>query len=333
VEPSSTTTAERVYALFAASQRVGIHRYDQGGGADITQHLTPVIATLLDRTCAVLHDTFERCDPRPGATTLAPAKPPSSRAGELAFVAQAELRQQQQRLARHRADREVAELVRDCGGALRAIQKALYAVEPMLCALERIPRFLPDPLNVSLQVRRYYREFWRFAMVRGEQPSANVRSALRGAGTSIAVLIGSEIYSLLRDDDRLAIAELQTHILDCLRRDAGNVAASEPTPLELEVWREFLRFADRLRQVNSREELVEHDRALLDHALIELDQRGDEGLVEVHVMLNNLLGLDDGLDEVIFSNPSAKSLARELRRAANQLGARGSRGSAAPVAV
>lgn len=321
----AATIGETIFTLFADSQRVGIRRYEDGGSAEIANRLTPLVMELLDRGCAVLTTVAEHYEPSAETSidqelgddlfTPVPSvmKSPVAIAGDIAFMAKAELRSHYQRLKLHRPDHDVQEMISECGSALRAIQKSLYAIEPRLCELEKIPRFLPSHLATSLQVRRHYRKLWHFAVVVGDVTTETVRAALRGAGTRISILAGSEVYSLLREDDRFYIRELQLRILDWLRDGIDAGAA-------VRIWQDFALFVEILRQVNLREELVTHDHDAIFQAADELMARGEEAVPEVVKMLRPVLGIDDALDEVILGNPSAKTLLRELRRAAVQFG-------------
>lgn len=324
---AATIIGETIFTLFADSQRVGIRRYEDGGSSEIAQRLTPTVLDLLARGCEVLATVSKRYEspadvaepereldddlfaPRPS-----PARSPIALVGDIAFMASAELRQHQGRLQLHRPDGDVQEMISDCGSALRAIQKSLYAIEPRICELEKIPRFLPSHLETSLQVRRHYRKLWHFAAVTGDATPETVRAALRGAGTRISILAGSEVYSFLREDDRFYIRELQLRILEWLRGENGDNGAG------IRIWQDFALFVEILRQVNLREELVSHDHDVIVAAAEDLIAHGEEAVPEALKMLHSVLGIDDGLDEVILGNPSAKTLLRELRRAAAQFG-------------
>lgn len=328
MDPFATTIGETIFTLFADSQRVGIRRYEDGGSAEIAQRLTPTVIDLLERGQVILSQIAARYEPAEAAPSPEPSdedlfspvpavtRSPTALAADIAFMAQAELRHHQQRLALHRPQGDVQEMISECGSALRAILKSLYAIEPRLCELEKIPRFLPSHLATSLQVRRHYRKLWHFATITGDVTGETVRAALRGAGTRISILAGSEVYSLLREDDRFYIRELQLRILDWLRVGTDHNAA-------VRIWQDFALFVEILRQVNLREELVVHDRDVIYAAADELIGRGDEALPEVTRKLRSVLGIDDALDEIILGNPSAKSLLRELRRAAEQFGGLG----------
>lgn len=342
METFAATIGPTVYALFVDSQRVGIRRYEDGGSVEVAQHLTPEVLGLLQRGCALLDSLvrrYETPEPEPGdalaiefsetqdllSLGAVTARAPSAVLADVAFMAHSELRQHLQQLQRHRGDSDVQEMISDCGSALRAIQKSLYAIEHLLCELEEIAHFLPSHLATSLKVRRHYRKLWTFANLMGDVTASTVRAALRGAGTRISILAGSDVYSLLREDDRFYIRELQVRILEWLRSGTDNGAA-------IRIWQDFALFVEILRQVNLREELVRHDRRVIMHALDLLVARGDDALAEVIMLLRPAMGVDDVLDEALQSQPSTRSLMRELQRVTGQLGA-ADRGVAHSVAL
>ncbi|MBK7535569.1 MAG: hypothetical protein IPI49_09425 [Myxococcales bacterium] len=327
----AATIGDTVYALFADSQRVGIRRYEDGGAQEVAERLTPEVAALLERGGALLGSIVQRYESSVASDSqdevvleepqgsdelfgqvAAVERPPTVVAADVAFMAQAELRQHQQRLQTHSVAGDVQEMISDCGSALRAILKSLYAMEPLLCAIEQLSPFLPSHLGTSLEVRRHYRKLWAFANAVGDVTADTVRAALRGAGTRISILAGSEVYSLLREDDRFYIRELQLRILEWLRSGTDHAAA-------VRIWQDFALFVEILRQINLREELIGHDRVVLRRAMEALAARGAEALEEVTAALRPALGVDDKLDEVLLSGAGATALLRELRRVVGQL--------------
>lgn len=331
MESFAATIGSSIYAVFVDSQRVGIRRYEDGGSAEVALRLTPEVQALLERCCELLRSLMDRYESKGGQGdeqaaelelseednlfALVPSAPRSPEAvlADVAFMANAELVQHQQRLAAHHGGRDVQEMISDCGSALRGIKKSLYAVEPLLCEVERIPPLLPSHLETSLKVRRHYRKLWMFASEAGEITPEGVRAALRGAGTRISILAGSEVYSLLREDDRFYIRELQVRVLEWLRSGTDQQSA-------IRIWQDFALFVEILRQVNLREELVRHDREMVARAIELLSERGEQALEAATQLLKPVLGVDDGLDRALATGANAKSLLREVRRVAAHLG-------------
>lgn len=169
-------------------------------------------------------------------------------------------------------------------------------------------------------MRRQYRKLWSCAAEAGAVDAANVRASLRRAGTRIAMLTGSEIYNQLREDDRFRIRELQERILDWLRD--GDEHDARGGVLAVQLWQDFALFVEMLRQVNLREELIEHDRKVMRAAAEELRRGGESEVNAVCDMLNSpigVVGLDDSLDDLLRRGPSAAALLRELSRVRGSL--------------
>lgn len=338
---------DTIVSLFSETERVALRRYEESTTEDLVARLTPTVKNFLERTCGLLSGVMTRYDnsgddeggfgelfdeaelnttaeivplrSNTGASLQAP-KSPAAAIGDLAFVALAELRQHQHRLQAHRPTFEKKELISDCGSALRAIRKSLYALEPLLCEVEQTPRMLPPRLGSSLEVRRQYRKLWSCAAEAGAVDAANVRASLRRAGTRIAMLTGSEIYNQLREDDRFRIRELQERILDWLRD--GDEHDARGGVLAVQLWQDFALFVEMLRQVNLREELIEHDRKVMRAAAEELRRGGESEVNAVCDMLNSpigVVGLDDSLDDLLRRGPSAAALLRELSRVRGSL--------------
>ncbi len=320
---------EKIVELFTEAERVVIRRFEDGGSTELIMGLTPSVLPLLVRACEILgglRSHFEseddeldaelaraEGDPEQEIVPLnTSVRTPGAAIGDLCFMAVAELRQHHHRLRGHRATQDAQEIISDCGSALRAIKKSLHALEPLLCEVEARPRLLPPRLGTSLLVRRQYHKLWSFAAATGHVDPSTARTALRGAGTRIAMLTGTEVYNLLREDDRFRIRELQARILEWLRDGDDEMIATR-------LWQDFALFVEMLRQVNLREELVEHDREVLREAVAALTGRGEAAVPQVCQALGAVTGLDDSLDALVSRAPRASVLLRELARVRAQL--------------
>lgn len=300
--------------LFSDTDRVAVRRYEEQGSAELLLRLTPQVQSLLDRASETMayilehYETqsndafdFEATENKVIAGEWL-AQSPQIAIADRAFIAVTELRQHRQRLAAQRASMAPQEIISCCGSALRAIKKCLYAVEPFLCKLEHHDPLLPPRLATSLAVRRHYQKLWTFALSCGEIDERSIRRALRGAGTRIAILVGNDVYNLLREDDRFRLRDLQTRILGWLSSEEDPLAA-------LRIWQDFALFVEMLRQINLREELIEHDRAVLQE---ELTRRGGASLQAEppadRDALRSLIGLDDELDRLLTGEHSDPAL-------------------------
>jgi hypothetical protein len=325
-----------IVKLFAETEQVAIRRFEEAGSGELVVHLTPAVLQLLDRAGTVLGILLARYEsegddpfgemfseqeivPLRLVPNHPPPRSPGAAIGDLAFVAIAELRQHQHRLQGHRATQDAQDIISDCGSALRAIRKSLYALEPLLCEVEQTPQLLPPRLGTSLQVRRQYHKLWSFAATIAPVDASTVRAALRGAGTRIAILVGSQVHQLLREDDRFRLRELQCRILEWLRDGDETEPTGESAVAAVRLWQDFALFVEMLRQVNLREELIEHDREVLRDAVAALRSGGEAVVNAVVAALAAIHGVDDALDELLKRGPSAPVLLRELTRVRAQL--------------
>lgn len=323
-EVGRSAVSQTLLALFSDTEQIGIRRFEEAGSVELVANLTPSVLRLLERACDVLGILLSRYESQDDdaqseifseqevVPLRATPRPPSAAIGDLAFVAIAELRQHQHRLQAHHGTQEAKDIISDCGSALRAIRKSLYAIEPLLCEVEQTPRTLPPRLHTSLLVRRQYHKLWSFAAAAGDVEPATARAALRGADTRIAMLTGNSVYHQLREDDRFRIRELQSRILEWLRDGDDELVATR-------LWQDFALFVEMLRQVNLREELIEHDRKLLRTSAAALQTLGEHVVSEVCDSLSALRGLDDGLDAMLARGPDAAELLREIGRVRAQL--------------
>ncbi len=308
--------------LFRDTNHVAVRRFEGEGSIELISKLASSVMTLLERAGDAMARVLEHYESE-GSDTFSfewtenefvPSQSPSLLASpriaiaDHAFIAVGELRQHRQRLMAMKPSMPEQEIISGCGSALRAIKKCLYAIEPLLCELENVEPMLPPRLATSLAVRRQYQKLWSFAATVGVIEDSTVRGALRGAGTRIAILAGTDVYDLLREDDRFRLRDLQTRVLDWLGTGTDPLVA-------LRIWQDFALFVEMLRQINLREELAEHDRRVLGEAVATL--RSERALVELPSVIRNLravIGVDDALDRVIQSEPSAKILLDEVGR-------------------
>lgn len=305
---SQLSMASRIRELYAAGQRVTLRRYAHAGGEEVATQLSPVVSQLLAGGRALVEETVVRLGS--AAIRVAPELTPEGIA-----AAAARLREHERRLQRHSSAEDPQRMLADCGAALHVLQYSLQEAEPPLCKLENVAPRLLSPLDVSLAVRKYYRLLWELHAKHPELSERTARAVMRSLGTRLAMLAGSDVFSLLREDDQLPLRELQARVLDWL----GGQHELDPAR---EAWQRFGQLVEQLRLVSQRQELLAHDRQVLSAAAADLAAHGEEVLAQVLVKLRPVLGCDDALDEVISSHPSARSLAHELQRALGTLRSR-----------
>ncbi len=267
--------------LFHGARDFDIRQFEALSAEQLIAALGTPTRTLLDRTVSVLQRLVEYSD----SISEAQAGPnfelsvddvlrtstPSSLVGDLAFISLTELRQHQARLSSHRDTGDAWEMMCDCASTLRRIQKSAAALERALSELDGRPPELPynSELKVSLEVRRQYRKLWRFVEQAGEVGREDVLQRLRQVGTLLAMLVGRDVYPHLREGDRFALRGLQQRIITWLSQQ------SEETVAGRRIWQDFAAFAEMLRQVNLRPELMEHDAAALERARTMLQKGND----------------------------------------------------------
>jgi hypothetical protein len=213
---------------------------------------------------------------------------------DIAFLVHLELRQRDERLARLTVNAGALSVLAECDSALRCIQKGFGAIDLAIARAEGCAAVLDftSQLNESLRVRKAYGRFRNrvLALEHSEQP---LYQRMRAMGTHIAMLVGWSEYPLLRVRDRLQLRELQQRILAWLLPEHR-----EDELAGARVWQDVIAFIEMLAQVNRRQELMEHDAALLWALLAPLRSGGpmDETARE---RAQTLRGLDDELDRLL----------------------------------
>lgn len=301
---SQLSMASRIRELYAAGQRVTLRRYARADGEQIATQLSPVVSQLLAGGRALVEEIVARL-----ASTAIRVTPEDISATAV------RLREHERRLLGHSSAGDPQRMIADCGAALAVLQTSLREAEPPVCQLENVAPGLPSPLEVSLAVRKHYRSLWDLHAKHGAPSERNARTLLRSLGTRLAILAGSDVVPLLREDDQALLRELQAQVLGWLGAEPRVDAARE-------IWQRLGQLVAQLRLVGQRQELREHDRQVMSAAMAELAARGEEALPQVLETLRRVLGCDDALDEVISSHPSARSLFHELQRSLGALPAR-----------
>lgn len=236
---------------------------------------------------------------------------------EIAFIADLELRQREERLERVKPSQGTTALLGECDSSLRRIRKALTAVDAAIATVESVPPLLgfTSELHTSLAVRRAYAKFRSRVLAGGEPTPDSLRARLRGVGTQIAMLVGWDVYPELRVQDRLLLRDLQQRVLDWLR------GGSDATPASgLRLWQDLAGCVEMFALVNRRQELVEHDSTIVRT----LSQRLEASDLPERVWqdLGPLEGLDPELDQLLAQAPMGTAELRSVvRRLAVQLGA------------
>jgi hypothetical protein len=240
---------------------------------------------------------------------------------DVAFLVQLELRQRSERLARLGLGAGLLSILGEADSALRRIKKGLGAIDVAIARAERLPPRLDfsSELQTSLVVRATYAKFRRRLLSEGTPAPEQLYARMRAAGTQIAVLVGWDAYPLLRVRDRLQLRDLQQRILTWLlpEQRTDHLAGAR-------LWQDIVAFVEMLALVNRRQELIEHDSALLAELSTLMRDAPAETAIPAPLLerLTALSGLDDDLDAALASvDPRASNVCSILERLCARCGA------------
>lgn len=220
---------------------------------------------------------------------------------DVAFFARNELSQCHDRLMETATQKRHGEmaLASHCEASIRRLRKALVSVESTMFEFEnqQAPRRRWYDVEVSLQIRKLY---WNLRNeTRGLDPNKPLEDRLRAVLYRIVAFRELSVYPLLRIDDRVNLRHLLSRILEWLNGDARSPAEGS------RIWSDLEAFAGILVQVSHRQELRDHDLALItrtQQALFPYDGRKAVEIPSVLMAeLEGLLGLDDTLDHLILA--------------------------------
>lgn len=330
-----------IIALAERVQAVDIRAYESMPPERLAAELQPIVAQLLSIATGLVAEIlaayegvaeepapkgepiealaspylpFEQAiDAAIGAQTGASAQA----VGDIAFLAQLELRQRAERLERVTACKSTIAIVGECDSALRRIRKVLTSIDVALARAGLADKTLDfeSEVEVSLRVRRACAKLRKRVLAGGDPTASTLYARLRGAGTAIAMLVGWEVYPSVRVRDRLQLRDLQRRILDWLREGRDEVAG-------MRLWQDLVGFIRMLSQVNRRQELVDHDSRIVRAARGQLAAGAEIVPSELLVSLATLEGLDDEIDALLTSEArsSAEAWRSALSRVSRQLG-------------
>ncbi|HBL26931.1 MAG TPA: hypothetical protein DD490_08865 [Acidobacteria bacterium] len=274
--------------------------------------LIPHLTELSTRARTILDEVLTAYDGREGE---------AEGVAGLTFCALHELRKREERFARSGDRRAPLALLADCGSLLRNLKRALTAVHTAICRMARmeVTLSLERERHLALEVRAAYAKFRREiedinALRRPGEQSAG--AALHSAATCIAKLTGRDIFSKLRLQDRIELRALQERIL------AWHAAGGHDSVGARRLWQDLYGFTHLLQGVNLRQELLEHDREILDRVdtLARESGASQEHLEPVlRQLATALAGRDDDFDALLQGAPSASELLAALRGLRHQL--------------
>jgi hypothetical protein len=238
---------------------------------------------------------------------------------DLLFLARADLRGALQDLIAAVDQEDFLRVASSCDAGLRTLKRTLISAESALHDFEGLapPMRQWSDLEVSLETRRLYADV-RGEVLRPPAPSdATLPDRLASVHDRLNRLRELPVYPLLRFDDRVAMRELRRRI------SAWIVAESPDLVAGSRLWEDLAGFAQLLKAVSHRQELRQHDRALLRRAYHQLFGRAAHARTvseELLHQLHALDGLDDDLDALLARGEQAdlarwrEVMARLLRR-------------------
>lgn len=294
---------ETIVALASRSFDVDLRPFERAPFGDVCEQLVPIATELLDAVIETAQSIVASVAPAQtgqdddldlfGEAAPAPPDALPNTAGDLAFLGCLELRQCKERLERAKRSEKVAAVLIECDTGLRRARKVLRALDQALArATFEAPRIaVQSELETSLAVRRAYAKFATRLLGSGDPTPTTLHAHLRRAGTSIAMLIGWDVYPAFRVRDRLGLRELQGRLLAWLREGGADADGG------MHLWQDLVSFVRLLGEVNRRQELVEHDRLLLT-LLVEHLRTGDTPDTTLASFAERLRGLDQELDQL-----------------------------------
>jgi hypothetical protein len=336
---------EPMRALVSRGQAIDIRGYEVASIDRVVNELQPATLTLLTDARSLLSSILETCetmdsadstqDHDAGTDNIRISYLPFERAidatvasklhsrqaiEQIAFIAQLELRQRVERLEAVRPTQGAVTLLGECDSSLRRIRKALCAVDVTIARVASVPPLLDfsSELQTSLAVRRAYSRFRARVMAGSDPLPAALRTRFRAIGTQIAIVIGWDVYPEMRVRDRLLLREIQHRVLTWLR--GGNDATAAAG---LRLWQDLAACVEMLSLVNRRQELLEHDAALVRGTLARLASCANDAPVDelTWKRLLALDGLDEELDELLTQPPPlSEQVVSVLDRLGRQFG-------------
>jgi hypothetical protein len=335
-----TTYQQRLMSVVRSGGEIDIRGYELASVARLLAELRPMTLKVLAEARSLIASLLVTCEtlerPHPIVRSIAPyevsqgldrrfeyavdAAVASNRVSvdaleEVTFIAQLELRQRAERLERVTLDCEAATLLGECDSALRRLRKSLNAVGLTIARVLGVAPLADytSELEGSLAVRRALAGF-RVRVTKGGEPSSNkLRERFSYISNQIEILVNWDIYSGMRVRDRLLLRSLQQRLLAWL----NTMNSSPETGLRL--WQDVAACVEMFALVSRRQELVEHDAALLAQSVAALETQPQDAPAPVDAdfwrTLRALEGLDLELDLLLKRPaPQARELSSVLAR-------------------
>jgi hypothetical protein len=187
--------------------------------------------------------------------------------------------------------------------AIRAVLEAAGDAGGSGAPGEHHGRYLVADLASALAIRELYARFRRSLRRPTDETPEAVLAAVRYAGGALATLVADPEYADVRASDRAVLRKLRERALQWAGHDRSVTAGLH---LLDDVWT----CGDLLRGINRRQELKDHDRALIGALL-----RGpDDDISAWFDRFDPLFGLDDDLDTLLARVAAMRQVGGPLDR-------------------
>jgi len=233
----------------------------------------------------------------------------------IVFLSLNELRTREGRLANNRMRQDLPAQIADCSSILRHLRRTVTALEEAICRAEGMTPALSlkRDLQLALEARGAYAKFRRNIeniCALCEPQNGDAGPALLCAATSLARLTGSDVFPRLRLADRIHVQGFQERI------DRWHTSGSSEPSEARRIWEDLYAFTQLLQMVNQRQELLEHDQALLEEIDGELAQAPSPTAAggRVRELAARLAGRNDTLDTLLAEEAPAGALLEALDR-------------------
>lgn len=238
---------------------------------------------------------------------------------DLLFLARADLKGARQDLIGAVGQEDFLRVASSCDSGLRTLKRTLISVESALHEFEGLepPKREWSDLEISLRTRRLYTELCREVLRSPLPEDRALPDRLATVHDRLDHLRELDVYPLLRFDDRVTMRELRRRISAWIVAETHDLLAGG------RLWQDVVGFSQLLKEVNHRQELRQHDRALVRRVYHQLFGRAGhiaDFSDDLLAQLDALYGLDDELDDLLALGARADLaswrdvLARVLRR-------------------
>jgi hypothetical protein len=338
----STNVLERLGAVIQELQGLHYQVPDDDAAVARAALFAPRLARAIEEAVALLETAQQRYESNPAAGDPVPeleslddigrlisTEVAGQEIADLIFLARADLRGALQDLVAAIDREDFLRVASSCDAGMRTLKRTLISVESALYDFEGLepPMRVWSDLEVSLSTRRLYADLRR-EVLRGPLPGdGEVADRLATIHDHLDHLREVDLYPLLRFDDRVTMRELRRRISAWIVADPHDLVAGH------RLWQDLTGFAELVEEVNHRQELRQHDRALLRRAYNQLFGRAAQlrsVSADLLAQLDALYGLDDDLDALLRSREPVELprwrdvMARLLRRVSTPTEALGS---------